>query len=247
MTYAFDGFPVNFVMTTVLKHMRYLLILASFILTCAVSQAQRWKSYQLSVNGDTINTVDATDLKQGRWVVHVNELRGEPGYEEEGVYVDDKKEGPWRRYNLSGDILALENYKWGFRDGKQQYFSMYGDLLREEGWRAVNPKNPYDTIEVPDLNNPMVMQTKIVKHEVSELKHGTWKIFDPSTGSVLKTEFWFYGEKDKSMLGTGATASDTKPVSGDKPAGGAKPKAVEDWEKKNSGKKKVVVRDGRTG
>lgn len=222
-------------------------ILLSLAATFFLGQlhAQTWKSYQLSVNGDTLNCVDQAGLKQGRWVVHVDPLRGEAGYEEEGEYLDDKKEGPWRRYNLSGDILAIESYKWGFRDGKQQYFSMYGDLLREEGWRAVNPKNPYDTIEVPDLNNPMIMQTKIVKHDVSELRHGTWKIYDPSSGAVLKTEVWFYGEKDKSALG-GSSAT-TQPVSGDKPATTAKPKAVEEWDKKNSGKKKVVVRDGRTG
>ena len=226
--------------------MRTILLTLAATLFLGTLSAQTWKSYQLSVKGDTINCIDQAGLKQGRWVTHVDPLRGESGYEEEGEFFDDKREGPWRRYNLSGDILAIENYRWGSRDGKQQYFSMYGDLLREEGWRAVNPKNPYDTIEVPDLNNPMLMQTKIVKHEVSELKHGTWKIFDPSTGAVLKTEIWFYGEKDKSALGGGASAQ-TQPVSGDKPAGTAKPKAVEEWDKKNSGKKKVVVRDGRTG
>ena len=31
------------------------------------------------------------------------------------------------------------------------------------------------------------------------------------------------------------------------PQPAAKPAAVEEWEKKNSGKKKIVVRDGRTG
>jgi hypothetical protein len=121
---------------------------------------------------------------------------------------------------------------------------MLGDLLREEGWVAMNPKNPYDTIEVPDLNNPMVMTTKIIKHEVSELRHGTWKIYDPSSGAILKTETWFYGEKDKSALGSSG-GTPAQPVTSDK--GSAKPKAVEEWEKKNSGKKKVVVRDGRTG
>jgi hypothetical protein len=208
--------------------------------------AQHWKSYQISVNGDTINAVDKAGLKQGKWVLHTDPIRGEAGYEEEGEFIDDLKEGPWRRYNLSGDILAIENYKWGFRDGKQQYFSMLGDLLREEGWIAMNPKNPYDTIEVPDLNNPMIMTTKIIKHEVSELRHGSWKIYDPSSGAILKTEIWFYGEKDRSALGTAGNAQ-TQPVSGDKGGSSAKPKAVEEWEKKNAGKKNVKVRDGRTG
>ncbi len=225
--------------------MRNLLLPVVIFLFLGPLNAQPWKSYQLSVNGDTINAVDQAGLKQGKWVVHVDALRGEAGYEEEGEFIDDKKEGLWRRYNLSGDILAIENYRWGFRDGKQQYFSMYGDLLREEGWRAVNPKNPYDTIEVPDLDNPMVTQLKVVKHEVSELRHGTWKIFDPSSGALLKSEVWFYGEKDKSVSG-GVSSSNSQPASGEKPAAPI-PKAVEEWDKKNNGKKKVVVRDGRTG
>ena len=221
----------------------FILSFALLFITTGLA-AQSWKSFEVSVKGDTINCVDKSGLKQGRWVIHTDPLRGEPGYEEEGEFVDDVREGPWRKYNLTGDLLAINNYKWGYKDGKQQYFSMLGDLLREEGWIAMNPKNPYDTIEVPDLNNPMVMTSKIIKHEVSELRNGTWKIYDPTTGAVLKTEIWFYGEKDKGALGGGGGAT-TQPVTSDK--GGAKPKAVEEWEKKNAGKKKVVVRDGRTG
>ncbi len=219
------------------------LLIFSTLLAFSLS-AQNLRSFEISVKGDTINALDKTGLKQGKWVLHTEPLRGEPGYEEEGEFIDDKRVGPWRRYNLSGDILAIENYKWGFRDGKQQYFSMLGDLLREEGWIAMDPKNPYDTIEVPDLNNPMVMTTKIIKHETSELKHGIWKIYDPTNGAILKSESWFYGEKDNGLLGGGG--GDNKPVSGEK-SSTPKPKAVADWEKKNAGKKNIKVRDGRTG
>lgn len=224
--------------------MKNCFLLLLFILSGNLVRAQLWESYQLSVNGDTINCIDKKKLKQGMWVIRIEELRGEPGYEEEGVFEDDKKVGPWRRYNLQGDILAIENYKWGNRDGKQQYFTMLGDLLREESWKAVNPENPYDTIDVPDLNNPMVMTSKVIKHEAAEVKNGNWKFYDPVSGSIIKTEFWVYGQKDKPG-GSGATA--TQPVSGDPSKTTPKPKAVEDWEKKNAGKKKVTVRDGRTG
>jgi len=221
--------------------MKNSILFGLLLLTGTLTQAQLWTSYQLSVTGDTINCVDKKNLKQGKWVIRTEELRGEPGYEEEGEFADDKKEGPWRRYNLQGDILAIEFYKWGNRDGKQQYFTMLGDLLREESWKAVNPENPYDTIDVPDLNNPMVMQSKIIKHEAAEVKNGSWKFYDPATGMILKTEYWVYGQKEKA--GGGAT---TQPVSGDPAKASPKPKAVEDWEKKNAGKKKVTVRDGRT-
>ena len=223
------------------------LTLLFFFFVCSAS-SQVWESYLISVKGDTINCVDKNKLKQGRWVVRVEPLRGESGYEEEGVFEDDKKEGPWRKYNLTGDLLAVENYRWGFRDGKQTYFTSLGDLLREEGWKATNPENPYDTIEVPDLNNPMIMTSKIIKHESSELRHGSWKFYDPSTGMIIKTENYNYGMKLDALGRPVAEASSSKTstttTSGKPPA---KPAAVEEWEKKNSGKKKITVRDGRTG
>jgi hypothetical protein len=205
-----------------------------------VLHAQQWASYQISVRGDTINCIDQKKQKQGRWVIRIEQLRGEPGFEEEGEFVNDQKEGLWRKYNLSGDLIAIESYKWGFKDGKQQYFTMYGDLLREESWRAVNPENPYDTIDVPDLNNPMKYESKVIKHESSSIKHGTWKYYDPNSGMIVKTEKFLFGQPDK---GFGNTA---KPETGEsKPI--AKPKTISEWEKQNSGKKKVKVRDGRTG
>jgi hypothetical protein len=219
-------------------------LFSMLVVLASLAQGQVCSSYLISVNGDTINCADQKKLKQGKWVVRVEELRGEPGYEEEGYFVDDKKEGNWRRYNLTGDLLAIENYKWGNRDGKQLYFTMLGDLLREESWKSVNPENPYDTIEVPDLDNPMVTVSKVIKHEASELRHGTWKMYDPTTGMIVKTETYLYGQKE----GLASTGGNTgQPAKTKSAAPAAKPKAVEDWEKKNTGKKKVTVRDGRTG
>lgn len=210
--------------------------------------AQRWDSYSISVNGDTINTLDKLKQRQGKWVIRVDALRGEPGYEEEGSFVDNLKEGPWRRYNLTGDILAIENYRWGFRDGKQLYFSSLGDLIREEGWKAVNPKNPYDTIEVPDLNNPMVSVQKVVKHEGTELKHGPWKFYNPANGLIIKQENFTYGQRLDGLGRPIADRTSAQPsMSGEKPKTAQKPPAVLDWEKKNAGKKNIKVRDGRTG
>ena len=207
----------------------------------------------MSPNGDTLNVTDNKDLKQGKWVIHVNPLRSEPGFEEEGEYFDNLREGVWRKYNLTGDILAIENYKWGFKNGKQMYFTHIGDLLREESWMAVNPKNPYDTIDVPDLNNPTVIVKKIIKHEASELRHGTWKFYNPGTGAVVKTENFMFGlkadENGRPILEnknpTAITAPSSKQIDTEKHK--AKPAAVEEWEKKNAGKKKIVVRDGKTG
>ena len=228
--------------------MKPLLLFVTLVLSTNLV-AQPWESYLISVKGDTINCVDMKKQKQGRWVIKVEALRGEPGYEEEGEFVDNKKEGLWRRYNLTGDLLAVERYRWGFRDGKQMYFTPIGDLLREEAWRAVNPENPYDTIEVPDLNNPMVNVTKVVKQESSEIRHGTWNYYDPSTGRIVKTESFSYGMKldalGRPIMDTASNAS-TKPVKAASTTPAKKPAAVEEWEKKQNGKKPVKVRDGRT-
>jgi hypothetical protein len=219
--------------------MRYL-IFTVILFTCLQSDAQL-KSFIISIKGDTLNRVDNNNKKQGPWVLHVDDLRGEPGYEEEGYFENDKKDGAWRRYTLSGDLTAIESYKWGEKDGKQQYYTKMGDLLREESWRATNPENPYDSIQVPDPVIPDKWEMKIVKLEVASVEHGTWKFYDPSTGFIVKEETFFFGQKDK------ANKKDKAAVTANtNRAESEKPKAVQDWEKKNSGKKKVKVRDGST-
>jgi hypothetical protein len=219
------------------------------------SQAQ-WKSYIIGVKGDTLNCVDAKNRKQGRWVVHVAELRGERGYEEEGVFVNDKKEGVWRRFSLEGDLIAVENYRWGGKDGKSIYLNTMGGPVREENWRAVNPDSPYDTVNVYDPNDPTrIIAKQVVKLEGYSLKHGAWKYYDSFSGKLDKTEY-FYFDKPAKKTGifddelapiavsdndenTTTTAEKKKPVT--------KPKEVQEFEKKNAGKKKVRMRDGATG
>ena len=77
--------------------MRFLLLpLLIFSVNIIFSQC---KSYKLSSNGDTLNCVDFNDLKQGRWIVTTPKLRGEPGFEAEGVFKNNRKEGLWRTFN----------------------------------------------------------------------------------------------------------------------------------------------------
>lgn len=197
-------------------------------------------AYSLGDKGDTLNCVDRQHQKQGPWVVHVEELRGEPGYEEEGVYYNDGKIGIWRRYSLQGDILAVENYKWGSKDSTQEYFTASGDRLREENWMSVNPKNPYDTVTVyDDPHNPFRSNRRVVKLDGSTVKNGTWSYFDPSTGTIAKTERYVLGKLQADF--GGSTAKPRTDSAGAKP-----PAEVEQYNKKNSGKK-YKVRTGETG
>ena len=200
----------------------------------------QYKKYELSTLGDTINAIDKKDIKQGLWIIKVGEVRGEPGYEEEGVFKNGKKTGVWRRFNLTGDPIAVENYKFGGKDGLQQYFTMMGDLVREENWKAYNPDAPYDTIPVYGQGNNEIISFKIVKAEQYSVKHGTFNFYDPTTGRLIKTEKYDrgfpYKEPDETVV-----------VTDEKPKPKPKPKEVLEFEKKNSGKKKVKLREGQTG
>lgn len=213
----------------------FLFVGCSFFFSPLVS-AQAPKSFQLTVDGDTLNVIDHEGKKQGPWINQVPELRGEPGYEEEGLYIDDQKDGYWRKYTLQGDLMAVEFYKKGGKDGVQRYFTFFGNLEREETWRGYNPDSPYDTIAVYGADNNEILEYKIVKAEPYSVKHGTWRYYDE--GNLVNTEEW-----DRNNLVPKKTVA-TAPT--DKPKKIEKTPEMMEWDKKNSGKKRGL-RDGQTG
>jgi hypothetical protein len=203
------------------------------------------KTSRTAANGEKINCIDKNDLKQGKWINRIESLRGEPGYEEEGVYKDGKKEGVWRLYTLMGDLFAIERYRWGNKDGINQYYNIAG-LVREESWKAVNPDNPFDTIDVPDLHDPNKVARRVIKIEGTSVKHGTWRYYESASGMISKTERYFLGkleDPNKTVVAVIDGPSDSLKTA--KPPVKAKPQAVLDFEKK-VGKKKVKVIDGKT-
>jgi hypothetical protein len=208
------------------------------LLLLSLQGFSQWKTYIIGAKGDTLNAVDRQDRKQGKWVNHFDEVRGEPGFEEEGVYRNNRKEGNWRLYNLSGDLIGIEYYKWGNKDGVCQYFGINGSLLREESWRALNPDKQYDTIQIEDIDHLDKYKTVILKNEGVAIRDGIWKFYDPATGMVNRTETYTLGKREASKAPNPAgAATSTKTV--------IKPKEVLDFEKK-TGKKKVKVKDGST-
>jgi antitoxin component YwqK of YwqJK toxin-antitoxin module len=186
-------------------------------------------------------------MKQGKWINKYPKLRGEPGYDEEGEYKNDRKEGMWRTYNLMGDLLAQENFKWGNKNGKCYYFTLAG-LEHEESWRAVNPDKGFDTIDVQDLKDPNKYEKVIVQTDGTSLKHGVWKYYIPGTGNVVETQEYFMNKlknpedelnnlfKDSKLAPT--IKKDTIPSSPQKP------KEVLEFEKKNP--KKTKPKSGKT-
>jgi antitoxin component YwqK of YwqJK toxin-antitoxin module len=208
------------------------------------------KTYKLDANHDTINCTDYQNYKQGKWVTRVVDNHGEPGYQDEGRYKDDKKEGEWITYNLMGDVIAEENYKWGNKDGVCRYYNLIG-LVREESWKAIDPANPYDTIRVYRMDNPDKYDLKIVKVEASSVKHGIWTYYDPERQTIIKTEEYVIDLLVPATTGTKNTiVTDTtarQKTDSTSIANKNKPPEVLEYEKKNSNKKKIKVRDGATG
>jgi hypothetical protein len=215
-------------------------LLFFFFALSSVRDFSQTGSYIIGVKGDTLNKIDSKSMKQGKWVNKVEELRGEPGYEEEGEYINNRKEGTWRIYSLDGDLIGLEFYKWGNKDGLCQYFNTSGSLIREENWRALNPDKLYDTLVIEDIDHLNEYKTVIVKNEGVAIRHGLWKFYNPSTGMIYKTETYTMGklETHKTDPGSDSTRTVSKTL--------VKPKEVQDYEKKNAGKKQIKVRDGQT-
>lgn len=223
----------------ILKNRSFILfVIVQFMLTSG-SFAQ-YKSYKLSAKGDTINAILQDGQKQGKWVVRVDEIRGEPGYEEEGVYRKGVKDGYWRRYNLQGDLIAVEHYILGGKDGLQQYFTYLGDLEHEENWKGYNPDAPYDTVAIYGTGSGEIVDYKIVKAEPYSVKNGEWRYYDPGSGRLLRSEQWALNNLVNPNAPKVETAISDKPKKVDKTA------EMLEWEKKNKGKKRAL-RDGRTG
>lgn len=212
-------------------------IFFALILPAVVSSGQ-YKTFDLTEEGDTLNAVTLDGLRHGKWVISVPALRGEPGYEEEGLFVKGQKNGYWRQYSIQGDLIGVEHYKYGGKDGLQQYFSELGGLVREENWRGYNPDAPYDTIPVYGEGSNEILNFKIVKAEPYSVKDGVWKYFDPGSGRVIRSETW-----DRNNL---ISQPEKRLGAYVKPKNVEKTEEMLKWEKENSGKKRAY-RDGSVG
>lgn len=223
-----------------------------FITYCIIYTKQvqaQCKTYRLSTNNDTINCTDTGNVKQGIWVNSVPALRGEPAYTEQGAYENGLKTGTWYRFNDMEDVMAVENYRFGYKNGSCTYYNLFG-ILRQESWKAIDPKNPYDTVKVYDLEDASKYRWQVVRVEASTVKHGTWFYYDPQRNTIIRSEDYVLDAlvtdpRKKLQISAGRplndNASDTLNTARNKP-----PEVLE-YERKNSKKKKIVVRDGATG
>lgn len=62
--------------------------LVLFSLLFSLNSFGQCKTFLVNPKGDTINCTDFSGKRQGYWLVRVEPLRGNAGYDEEGYYVD---------------------------------------------------------------------------------------------------------------------------------------------------------------
>ncbi len=212
-----------------------------FMCLLGMQTTAQTKSFLLTDNGDTLNKIDNNNQKQGRWKIRVNALRGEPAYDEEGIFKNNLKEGVWRKYDAYGLLTAKEDYKWNNKNGLQVYLSQ-GQLEHEENWRAIDPEKKFDTIDVPDVYDILKTEKKIIKLESYAVPYGTWRYYDSETGRQTRTENYdAFGKLfvPKPVLNNVVTDTIPKKI--------IKPKEILDFEKSRKGKKSTKMRDGMTG
>ncbi len=112
-----------------------------FVLLALCGYAQKsnfiYESYDLFL-GDTINRVQKSGQKQGRWIFFGKDRKGwmnrmfkRDQVAEEGQYRDDKKTGLWKTYHATGKLKSEINYKEDVPDGKARFFNADGKIMLE--------------------------------------------------------------------------------------------------------------------
>lgn len=164
-----------------MKRITVLLFLQCFVLLTTNAQIKPIK----------VNTVDAQQRKQGEWEEQMPEVRGEPGYTWEGTYIDNLKEGVWKKYALSGGIIAEETFKHGVLHGHSRYFYSDGKVSAEGSFVAVDIDGQIDHFRIID---PITGEERFeeVKRTGSSLRNGVWKVYDED-GRMSK-EYYKRGE-----------------------------------------------------
>jgi antitoxin component YwqK of YwqJK toxin-antitoxin module len=123
---------------------RYILpfvLLVEFLTPHAFAQ-----EFELS-GKDTINRVDETGKKQGKWIVYGKHRPGEcfaPDQKvEEGKYSDNKKTGIWIDYHCNGKMKSRFTFVNGRPSGPMKIFHENGKISEEGIWENNRWKGNY--------------------------------------------------------------------------------------------------------
>lgn len=108
-----------------------------FIGICFVGLLQA-QTFEIS-GKDTINQIDATGKKQGKWVLYGKHKPGgcyAPDKKaEEGKYQDNRKTGTWLDYFCNGNVRSKLTFVNGRPDGYAQMFHENGKISEEGNWK----------------------------------------------------------------------------------------------------------------
>lgn len=112
-----------------MKHFSLILVFIFFKLSISQSFAY---------NQDSLNQIDANNLKQGYWVFF-GKMKKLPGYAdeakvEEGKFEDSKKMGLWKKYFPTGSIESEVTYKNNRPNGTYVTYYPNGKVQEEATW-----------------------------------------------------------------------------------------------------------------
>lgn len=115
-----------------MKKLLYIFLLISFI-----SSAQS-QTYEI-VGKDTLNLIDATGKKQGKWIVRGKHKPGtcyQPEQKvEEGKYADNRKTGMWIEYYCNSNMKNKLTFVNGRPDGYAIMYHENGKISEEGNWK----------------------------------------------------------------------------------------------------------------
>jgi serine phosphatase RsbU (regulator of sigma subunit) len=120
---------------------RKLYCILIFCFTCSWILAQQsnavYNSYEIYL-GDTINRVDKSGLKQGRWIYFgkdkkgwMNRLFKREQMVEEGHYIHGKRHKLWKSYHHTGKLKSEITYVGDTPEGKARFYNADGKIMLE--------------------------------------------------------------------------------------------------------------------
>jgi len=143
------------------------------------------------------NRVDAKKRKQGVWMERLPALREDPAYILEGTYLNDRKEGVWKKTTEDGDVVAEETYKNGALDGLCKYYYPNGKIMATGRMLAIDLEGQKDTVVTIDVTTGEEKLVEVTRKGHS-VRHGEWKLYDED-GGVLR-ETYEKGEISESVM-----------------------------------------------
>lgn len=168
---------------TKLMYLIRIIYIALLLPLCLGAAAQRKPAKK---NAEQLNKYDGQGKRHGTWLNIVDERKGEQAYKEAGDYNHGRKVGVWYKMDQQGNMVAIENYKWGVLDGEAKYFDN-GQVMVIGRYRGLNPDVEVDTIMVEDPVTE-VQSLVPVKSDVHSVRHGTWRYYNEKTGNIARIE-----------------------------------------------------------